>query len=72
MQLVNQKIKLYNINIFQLYNINIFQLYTKAIETDKSKDDFYCNRAQAYIKVEKFKGKSYKCILCWCIYMIGQ
>ena len=32
-----------------------FQLYTEALELEK-RDDIYCNRAQASIKLEKYKG----------------
>ncbi|XP_045205116.2 protein SGT1 homolog [Mercenaria mercenaria] len=31
------------------------ELYTEALEQERSRDDIFCNRAQAYLKLEKYK-----------------
>ena len=37
--------------------LSVVQLYTSAINEDDTKDDYFSNRAQAYIKLEDFAGE---------------
>ena len=34
----------------------LFQLYTDAIKADDTKDEFYVNRAQVFLKLERYEG----------------
>jgi len=47
-----------NFNHISFYSVFFctFQLYSEALEIEKTRDDIYSNRAQAYLKLERYKG----------------
>ena len=49
-----------NVQIYDTscFPIVLFQFYNQAIVEDQTKDEYYSNRAQAYIKLESYIGES--------------